>query len=175
VSVTQRRLVAALGVLLAASAPAAEDDPCAKVRKALENVFTTPAHVYTKEASSLRGTTETEAIYLDGKAYLLMHGRWTLNPESAVSMADRQRKRRKDAAMACKLVGEEKVDGRTTTVYLTSRRTSDSQADAKMWIDKASGLLLKQEEEMTAGPDNTVQRSSRYEYGNVRAPELPSH
>ena len=148
---------------------------CAKVQKALENVVTTPAHVYTKETSSQRGTTETETIYLDGKVYVLMNagGRWTLSPVTAVQMAETLRKGRQHATLACTLVGEQKVGDRLTLVYATSQHTSDSQTASRLWIDKASGLLLKQEEDLT-GKNNTVHRLVRYEYGNISAPKLPT-
>jgi outer membrane lipoprotein-sorting protein len=169
-------LSAVFCLLSAAALTAADAGGCATVQKALENVVTTPAHVYTTETSSQRGAAETETIYLDGKVYVLMNagGRWTLSPVTAVQMADTMRKNRRHATLACKIVGEEKVGDRLTTVYTTSKRTSDSQTDSRVWIDKASGLLLKQEETLTAGKDNTVHRSVRYEYGNVSAPKIPS-
>ncbi|HEY2797513.1 MAG TPA: hypothetical protein VGK26_06455 [Thermoanaerobaculia bacterium] len=167
----------AAGILFSGSvrARAAEDGGgCARVHKALENVFTTPAHVYTKETSSARGTTESETIYLDGKVYVLAKGggRWTLSPVSAVEMVKTQRKSRQHAMLSCKLVGEQKLDDRPVLVYTSNRSTSDSRVESRLWIDKVSGLLLKQEEDMTAGSDNTVHRSMRFEYGNVAAPKL---
>jgi len=168
--------VAAVAAVAAGAAqPAADAGGCARVHKALENVVTTPAHAYTKETSSRRGTTETETIYLDGKVYVLAKGRWTLSPDSALQMVQTQRESRKHATMACKVVGEEKVGDRATTVYATSRQTGDGKTESKLWIDEVSGLLLRQEEDLTAAgnPDNSVHRSTRYEYGNVKAPKLP--
>jgi len=159
-------------VIDATEAARADAGGCARVHKALENVVTTPAHAYTKETSSRRGATETEAIYLDGKVYVLMKGRWTLSPDSALQMVETLRQSRKHATLACKVIGEETVGDRTATVYATTRQTGDSKNESKLWIDKVSGLLLKQEEILTAGADNTVHRSTRYEYGNVTAPKL---
>src|SRR5262245_3259334 len=103
-----RRLAtgALAGAILVSGAPSADaaDDAggCARVHKALENVVTTPAHVYTRETSARRGTTETETIYLDGRVYVLASrsGRWTLSPTSAVEMAETQRRNRKHATLA---------------------------------------------------------------------------
>lgn len=170
--------VAAVAVTLAgflASVPVlGADEGCAKVQKALENVVTTPAHAYATETSSMRGTTETETIYLDGKVYVLANGRWTLSPVSSVEMARQLKRNRKNTGMTCSLVGEEKVGDRPTRVYTTSRRTGDSEIRGKLWIDQASGLLLKQEEDLAGEKDNTVRRSTRYEYGNVSAPKIDS-
>jgi hypothetical protein len=167
-------LAAGMLVSYSARARAAEDGGgCARVHKALENVVTTPAHAYTKETSTRRGTTETETIYLDGKVYVLTNGRWTLSPVSAVQMVETQRQSRKHATLSCKLVGDQTLEDRPVVVYTSSRRTSDSRVESKLWIDKASGLLLKQEEDMTAGDENTVHRSVRFEYGNVTAPKVP--
>jgi len=167
----------AAGILLARFAGASEEaGGCARVHKALENVVTTPAHVYTKETSSRRGTTETETIYLDGKVYVLANGRWTLSPTSAVELADSQRRSRRHATLACRPAGKEKVGDRLAVIYTTTRSTGDSKTDARLWIDKASGLLLKQEEDLSAVGENTnnntVHRSTRYEYGNVTAPKV---
>jgi len=169
-----------LATLLAASTSsgaAADTTGCARVHRALENVVTTPAHVYTKETSSRRGTTETETIYLDGKVYVLASrtGRWTLSPTSTVELAESQRRSRKHATLACRSTGEEKVGDRLAVIYTTTRSTGDSKTDARLWIDKASGLLLKQEEDLSAvgeTTNNTVHRSTRYEYGNVAAPKV---
>jgi hypothetical protein len=162
-------------VLLAVSPASGEGTGCALVHKALENVVTTPAHAYTKETSSRRGTTETETIYLDGRVYVLANNRWTLSPTSAVELRDSQRQSRKHATLACKPDGEEKVGDRLAVIYATTRSTGDSKTDARLWIDKASGLLLKQEEDLSAvgeNTTNTVHRSTRYEYGNVSAPKV---
>ena len=168
-----------VGLLLVAESarpaqPAADAGGCARVHKALENVVTTPAHAYTKETSSRRGTTETETIYLDGRVYVLAKGRWTLGPDSALQMLRTQRESRKHATLACKVVGEERVGDRAATVYATTRQAGDSAIESKLWIDEASGLLLRQEEDLTAAgnPDDTVHRSTRYEYGSVKAPKL---
>jgi hypothetical protein len=171
--------VSAIALWLLSACPvvvraADEAGGCARVHKALENVVTTPAHVYTKETSSARGTTVSETIYLDGKVYVLANagGRWTLSPVSAVEMVKTQRQSRQHATLSCKLVREEKLEDRPVLVYSSSRSTSDSRVESSLWIDKASGLLLKQEEDMTDGVGNTVHRSVRYEYGNVTAPKL---
>jgi hypothetical protein len=164
----------AIAGILAPVSTFGADEGCAKVHKALENVVTTPAHVYSTETSSLRGTTQTETIYLDGKVYVLVNGRWTLNPVSSVEMAKQQRQSRKSDPMACRLVGEERVGDRSTKVYATSRRTGDSEVHGRLWIDEVSGLLLKQEDDMTGEKDNTVHRSYRFEYGNVSAPKIDS-
>lgn len=167
-------LCAAILLSSPGQASAAEDSGgCARVHRALENVLTTPAHVYTKETSSMRGITESETIYLDGKVYVLTKGRWTLSPVSAVQMRETQRQSRKHATLSCKLAGEQTLEDRPVVVYTSSQRTSDSRVESKLWIDKASGLLLKQEEDMTASDENTVHRSVRYDYGNVTAPKLP--
>ena len=141
----------------------------------LDDSRTTPAHVYTRETSSRRGTTVTETIYLDGKVYVLTNARWTLSPDSAVDMVKAQRKSREHATLSCERVGAETLEDRATGVYTTLRSTSDSRVESKLWIDEASGLLLKQEEDLTATGDasNVVHRSTRYEYGNVKAPKLP--
>jgi outer membrane lipoprotein-sorting protein len=166
---------ALLTILLAASAGVKDASACERVHKALENVVTTPAHVYTKETSSQRGTTETETIYLDGKVYFLAarSGRWTLSPTSARELVEAQRRSREHAMLSCKPAGEDRVGDRLAVVYTTSRSTAESKADSRLWIDKASGLLLRQEEDLSAGENNTVHRSVRYEYGNVAAPKLP--
>jgi hypothetical protein len=161
----------------AGGAPKAADSPdagCARVLKALENVVTTPAHVYTTEQSSKRGETRTETIYLDGKVYVRtgQDGRWTLSPVTAGERIREQRRSRQHATIACTLVGKEKVADRAAAVYTTSRRTGDSEIRGKLWIDEASGLLLRQEEDLAGEKDNTVHRSSRYEYGNVAAPKI---
>jgi hypothetical protein len=167
-------VAAAVAGFLASVPALGADEGCAKVQKALENVVTTPAHAYATETSSMRGTTETETIYLDGKVYVLANGRWTLSPVSSVEMARQLRRNRNNTGMTCSLVGEEKVGDRPTRVYTTSRRTGDSEIQGKLWIDQASGLLLKQEEDLAGEKDNTVRRSTRYEYGNVSAPKIDS-
>jgi hypothetical protein len=165
-------LAAALTLSMpAALALADEAGGCARVRKAFENVVTTPGHSYTTETSSQRGTKQTESISLDGKVYVLSNSRWILSPVTAREMLDELRKSGKHATLACKVVGEEKVEDRTTTVYATTSQTGDGKNESKLWIDKVSGLLLRQEEDLTGG-GHAVHLSIRYEYGNVKAPKL---
>ena len=151
--------------------PADDAGGCARVYKALENVVTTPGHSYTTETSSQRGTTQSESISLDGKVYVFSSNRWILSPVTSQEMKQQLRQSALHATLACRLIGEEQVEDRTATVYATTRQTGDSKNASRLWIDKASGLLLRQEEDLTSG-DHTVHRSTRYEYGNVKAPRL---
>ena len=151
--------------------PAGDAGGCARVQKAFENVVTTPGHSYTTETSSQRGTKQTESISLDGKIYILSNSRWIVSPVTARDMLNELRRSGKHATLACKMLGEEKVEDRTATVYATTSQTGDSQNASKLWIDKVSGLLLRQEQDLTGG-GQTVHLSIRYEYGNVKAPKL---
>jgi hypothetical protein len=155
----------------AASAASADATGCARVQKAFENVVTTPGHSYTTETSSQRGNKQTESIYLDGKVYVLSNERWILSPLTSREMLDELRKSGKHATLACRAAGEETVEDRTAIVYTTTSQTGDSRTESRLWIDKVSGLLLRQEEDLTGG-GQTVHRSIRYEYGNVKAPKL---
>jgi len=54
-------------------------------------------------------------------------------------------------------------------LYSVHREYEDVKEDGQMWLSKGSGLLLRVEEDF-GGNKVKDHRSTRFEYGNVRAP-----
>jgi hypothetical protein len=67
----------------------------------------------------------------------------------------------------CRNLKDEPVNGEMATVYSSHSETPKGNIDMQMWVSKAKGQLLRQDTNSDGGK---AVISSRYEYGNVKAP-----
>ena len=67
-------------------------------------------------------------------------------------------------------VGEESVAGAAAAVFTSHTGNEGVKADARIWVAKGSGLVLRVEEDRDTGGGDKAHVSIRYDYTNVQAP-----
>lgn len=171
---TQRLLV----TICIASSPAlarAQQIPaaCRPVIDAGRKTITTAHHVYSTETSARAGqkTRTTEGITVGDVMYIQLNGKWRRSPVTAKQLqAKMDTSLTTVTAYSCTRVGDESEGGTAATVYTTHMETEIIKADARVWVAKGSGLVLRTEEDHDLGYGDKRHESIRYEYTNVRAP-----
>jgi hypothetical protein len=163
-----KTLIAIIPCLALTASLHAETGPCATVNTALDRTIKGPTHIFSKRTAP--SNQESETISLDGKIYVRAHGQWKLSPMTSAAMAAQRKENLSKSTQSCKAVGDESVGGTAATVYEASGKTEVGNDEAKFWIAKESGLLLKDEETIKDGKETVIQRSARYEYTGVKAP-----
>ncbi len=176
---TQRHLIGSLfltsgGLALVAAVVQAQAIPagCQVPVAARRKLLATPHHTYVTEteASGGRPARTTESISTLDATYIQLRTIWRKSPISPQDMLKQlEENLRNSKGMSCQQLGDESVDGSRAAVYMAHSETAAGKSDAKMWVAKGTGLVLKEEEEMF---DGTAKRhmSVRYDYQNVRAP-----
>ena len=162
-----------LGSIFCGSSAAYAAESCQPVFDSLMKVTTTPSHSYmTHTAPFLRGgkPQSSETIYLDGKMYFNVDGKWTkgdVNPEDV----EKEKEARAHSNATCQLVRTESVNGEVAAVYSLHSESPGHKEDEQVWISKNKGLLLRFEQDVDLGGKvGKEHRSARFEYGNVRPP-----
>lgn len=151
----------------------AKADSCDPVFNALTKVVTTPSHSYSTDTMSKGSqTTNAEMIYMQNKSYMRINGKWMENPETPGEILQQEQENRKRGKATCRLVRDESVNGEPAALYsLHSESENAAKEDAQMWISKRTGLPLREELDMDiGGSSGKIHLSTRYEYGNVKAP-----
>ena len=158
-----------IATLLMGTLPIIAQNDCKTLEKVVANAFTQihsiPTHVYT--TTKIGGQNfSSEVIYAGGSMYMKMNGKWTL----AGSIKDMEQLEKKgphaaDSKDTCRYVKDEPVNGEMAAVYSSHSETPKGKIDLQMWVSKSKGRMLR-EDTVTSG----AVMSSRYEYGNVKAP-----
>jgi hypothetical protein len=149
------------------AAPPAIDATCKVVFDAADKLLSVPHHEYMTQKDSGGKTRSTEIIAIDGARYLMLDGKWSKSRMTAAQLKEQEEENKKNAkVIACKKVGDDTVNGEAAAVYTEHSETEDSKDDAKIWISKSKGLILKQEMVIDSGDHWDI----RFEYANVRAP-----
>jgi hypothetical protein len=156
----------ALGHLLIGATPVAAQGDCRLVFEATSKVFDTPVHSYV--TTSTGGTTQPggEMIYLGGASYLKSGGKWSPGIVSIQEMKQLLQTNIHTNKTTCRYLKDEPVNGEMAGVYSVHEEAPRSTSDSQIWISKAKGLPLRSE--LDLGPKMHI--STRYEYGNVKAP-----
>jgi hypothetical protein len=158
----------ALGHVLMGASPLAAQGDCKAILDVSTKVFKTPTHVYvTGTVGSL--TVTSEMIYAAGNIYMKIEGKWhntgTTNDMEQLSVKNRQNG--KASTATCRYLKDELVNGEPAAVYIMSDESP--KFHSQMWISKAKGLPLRQEDDIGAGSSKT-HNSTRYEYGDIKPP-----
>lgn len=150
------------------------DASCEPVFAAMEKLASTPAHIHTTETAAFRAggkPTNIETIYSGGAIYVRLHDKWIRSNMTTREMLGQEKENRKTGAATCVRLPDEQVDGASAFVFRTHEKTEDRTVVTQTWISKTTGLLLRQDVDIDVGGKlGKSQRSSRYEYGNVRPP-----
>ena len=155
------------GQLLIGAKPAAAQGNCQLVLDAQSKVLDTPAHIY--YTMNVGGTTQSvEAIYAAGAAYVKSGDKWGPSPMTMQELKEADQKHRQTNKTTCRYLKDEPVNGEMAAVYSVHIESESPKVklDSQMWISKAKGLLLREEDDI--GDKN--HSSTRIEYGNVKPP-----
>jgi hypothetical protein len=153
------------GNLLVGAMPLAAQDDCTLVMDAMTKIFDTASHVYV--TMNLTGKSETgESIYTGGVIYTKYNGKWTAG-STTKELKEMTQKNRQNNKVTCRHLKDELVNGEMAAVYSVHEVSPRSTTDSTNWISKANGLPLRQDIDIEGGKSHM---STRYEYGNVKAP-----
>lgn len=167
-------LLAVLGVAVLPVVARAQAIPaaCRPLIEAEEKEIMTPNHAYLTDGPAGRsGQTTSEVISAGGAMYVLNRGSWRrspLTPQAALAQLKQNLTTTKQ--YSCRQVGDEAVDGVPAAVYVAHSETEDLKVDARTWVARDTGLVLRTEEDLDTGNGEKRHISIRYEYANVRVP-----
>ena len=173
---TAQRLIAA--TFCAATIPALVygqtiSAACRPLIDAQRKTITTSNHAYSTRSSAgpSQGKRTTEEITVGGAIYVQYGGNWrrsSATPKTMLAQIDTNLATAN--AFSCTHVGDEAVAGTAAAVYTTHTENEGVKADARIWVAKASGLVLRMEEDQDTGGGDKAHMSIRYDYANVQAP-----
>jgi hypothetical protein len=168
-------LLAALCFAMAPAVSRAQAIPpaCRPLIEARRKQLLTPNHSFMTETPLRPGgkATTHESISVGGVMYILYQGQWRrspLTPQAALEQLQQNLANAKQ--FSCQHVGDESVAGVPAAVYTAHSEDENVKADARTWVAKGSGLVLRTEEDLDVGGGEKRHISIRYEYTNVRAP-----
>lgn len=160
-----------IAVFLIATTPLRAQDDCKALEKVVTDGFsrlhTMPAHVYT--TSKISGQSfVSEMIYANGSMYMKLNGKWTVAGSiKDMEQTEQQAKANANSKDSCRHLSDEPVNGELAAVYSSHSETPRGTLDMQLWVSKSKGLILRQD--VTSQGGKAV-ISSRYEYGDVKAP-----
>jgi hypothetical protein len=148
-------------------------DACQPVFEAMTKIVTTSSHSYTTHTGGSNNgqLAESETIYVGGKAYMRVRGKWMQSPATPQEVLDELKENRDKGKNTCQILRSELIGGEPVTVYSVHSETEDFKEDSQMWISKVSGKVLKEEQDVDLGGKiGKEHRSARFEYGNIHPP-----
>jgi hypothetical protein len=146
---------------------------CKPLLDAQRKAIMTPHHSYSTQGLARQGDKPTtgEMISVGGENYLLYKGQWRRSPMTPQKTLAQLEENIADAKqMSCQHVGDESVGGTPAAVYTTHNESEIEKADARVWVAKGAGLVLRTEQDMDIGDGVKRHISIRYEYANIHAP-----
>ncbi|HVT47263.1 MAG TPA: hypothetical protein VHD57_05700 [Vicinamibacterales bacterium] len=156
-------LAGAIAVPASAQAPAG---PCKSVFDAVLKMTATPHHAVT----SMNGTTRAESIATDDAMYVKLKGAWMKSPVPLKNtLALQQENIRNTTVASCTPLPDELVDGKPAVGYQAHYEQKDTGAtDAKVWLSKANGMLLRTDVSLQAGQKTS--EVTTFDYDHIVAP-----
>ncbi len=157
-------------IVMGFAAPPAVADACRPVFDAITKIATTPSHSYS--TGVLNGTIRsTETIYLQGKIYMIVKGKWMLSPVTPNDVLEQEKENQTNSKTTCQFLRNESVDGEAAAVYSMRRETENAKEDGQIWISKVTGRALRKEVDVdSGGATGKSHLSARYAYSNVKPP-----
>jgi hypothetical protein len=165
---------AALGTTTAIAAQSTGVSPaCKPPLDAERKTITTPHHLLsTSESSGSGGKVErSEAISVNGAMYLLMAGTWRRSPITSKDELDQLNSNLASAkAYSCQYTGDGSSGGVPTSVYTAHTENNGVINDARIWVAKGNGLVMRVDSDLNTGAHDKRHLSLAYDYTNVHAP-----
>jgi hypothetical protein len=163
------------GLLVAGRAHAA-DATCKLLADANTKIYSIPTHIYMTETAAYTGgqARKSELVYLNGKTYIQVAGKWRVSPQTPQKMIEirKETEAEQEKTMTCKMVRDEAVNGEAAVLYSAQQQNPDEKSDSQIWISKSRGVPVKLEMDMDVGGGaaGKSHRTMRYEYTNVQVP-----
>ena len=155
-----------LGHLLMGASPLSAQGDCKVVLDAESKVLNTPTHAYAT-TNIVGRTTTTEMIYAAGVVYVKIDGKWSPGGTTK-DMEQLSQKKPQNSNATCRYLKDELVNGEMAAVYSLNDK---GLVDSQIWISRAKGLPLRQEDDIDLGVGKgKSHNSTRYEYGNIKPP-----
>jgi hypothetical protein len=164
-SVRPARLIAptlaAIVMACCLTSPVRADD-CSPVKAGMLATVRTPhtaSFMRTKDGKPVT----SQMIQTNDARYFEVEGKWRSMPFSAGDVREMEDNLNK-STLTCTRVGNDRLNGKSVTVYTVHLKNEDVESDAKLWVG-ADGLPLK--------VDNTMEgenHSSIYDFSHVEAP-----
>ena len=168
--------VPALFVLSLAAVPAYAQATlpaeCQPVLAAGEKQFTVPSHAAMSTTGMGPAPMNSEVINIGGVTYVKVMDRWMKSPMSSEQLVKQAREKMTSGKTSCKQLPDESVDGVSANVYSSHTDTEHGGTDSQVWVAKSTGLPLKTEIDMTMTGGKKSHVSVKYDYENVKAPEV---
>lgn len=145
-------------------------DSCQAVFDAIKTIVTTPSHSYSSGVVNGKPLS-TETIYVQGKTYMRVKGKWMLSPVTPNDVLQQETQSEANSKATCQLLRNESVNGEPAAVYSLRRETGTGKEDGQIWISKITGRALRKEVDVDyGGALGKSHLSGRYEYSNVKPP-----
>jgi len=146
---------------------------CKPLLDANTKEISTPHHAYSTEKNSGTAQATTgEMITTATGSFLLYKGKWMkglMTPQE--NIAQMQENLRETKVYECKKLPDATVDGVATTVYSAHSENDMAKTDTQLWVDKSTGLILREEIDMYADEGGGKRHiSMRFDYKNVQPP-----
>jgi hypothetical protein len=140
-------------------------------------MISTDHHAFSSETSGSPGKAsarENESIMAGGVSYVKVKGAWRKSPLTLAELREQKVENRKTAKnVSCHYLRDEAVNGESAQVYSAHSENEDEKSDLTIWVSKARGLPLRQEQDIdVGGAGGKTHYSLRYDYRNVSAPPV---
>jgi hypothetical protein len=145
---------------------------CQPVLAAGEKQFTVPSHAAMTTTGMGPAPMNSEVINIGGVTYVKVMDRWMKSPMSSEQMAQQAKAKMTSGKTSCKQLPDESVGGVSASVYSSHTDTDHGGTDTQVWVAKSTGLPLRSEIDMTMGGGKKSHVSVKYDYDNVKAPEV---
>ena len=147
-------------------------DSCQPIFNALQKLVTIPNHSYTSSTAARGGAPRTaETIMAQGKKYIRVHGKWMESHVSTQDVLEQEKENEKNGKSNCQFVRSESANGESASLYHIQRETEDFKEDSQIWISKARGVPLREEQDIDVGGSLGKQHNStHFEYSNIQPP-----
>ncbi len=154
-----------------------DDLACKPVFDATDKLLSVSNHAYltqSRDTPTGAKTENSESISVNGVRYIMVRGQWTRSKITPQQTKEQEEENKKNAKnYRCHFVCDETVNGEAVALYSSHNETEFANSDSQVWIAKSRGLILKQEIVLDSGGTAAKDRwSIRYDYNNVKAPEL---
>jgi hypothetical protein len=144
---------------------------CKPVLDAHTKEISTPRHSYLTQTDPGKSPTTLETISTATKVFMLLDGKWEAgvnHPQDAI--AQMQENLRNTKVYECRNLPDASIDGVATIVYFAHSDNESIKTDTKLWVEKSTGLILREEIDMYSDPSVRRHIVERYDYKNVQPP-----
>ena len=144
---------------------------CKLVLDAHTKEISTPRHSYLTQTDPGKSPTTLETISTPTKAFMLLDGKWVGGANSPRDqIAQMQENLRNTKVYECRNLADASIDGVATFVYFAHSDNESIKTDTKLWVEKSTGLILREEIDMYSDPSARRHIVERYDYKNVQPP-----